>query len=257
VVLAVALPLAVLAQWRPPVVATSEAPSEAEILAIVSDAGSLTNPTDDLYVNAITVQNTTPDGGNGLFYFRALRDGCFKGGQGGQSSICWNNNEMRVDTTSYFPTLFVQSFAADPQGSPMRTVNISGWTGEFPLNSLATCDADARGGRITLNSDGRPYHCDGTVSRKLGYIEPWSSSLDFGAIDAGECQSLTFTATGAVSGEAVACGGLALLPAVDTQLLGMCGISATNTALVHVCCNRLLASCANPGAITFSVTAVR
>lgn len=85
----------------------------------------------------------------------------------------------------------------------------------------------------------------------------WSASLDFGLITAGSCDDITFTATGAVANEAVACGGLAALALSDAGMYGMCGVSATNTGFVRACCQRLLASCGNPAAITFSLTAMR
>lgn len=85
----------------------------------------------------------------------------------------------------------------------------------------------------------------------------WSASLDFGSLSAGTCADLTFTATGAVANEAVACGGLAALALQDAGLYAMCGVSATNTGFVRSCCQRLLASCGNPTAVTFALTAVR
>lgn len=126
-----------------------------------------------------------------------------------------------------------------------------------PQAATPTCAAGNKGTHSVLTATGAAYYCDGTSAQLVARKASWSGSLNFAAVSAGQCDTLTFAATGAVLDETVACGGRASVIAGDEQYSMGCAISATDTAIVQLCCHNLIGDCANLAAITFSVTAVR
>jgi hypothetical protein len=173
----------------------------------------------------------------------STNDFCQSSGGEVQCSGAWQWGSIEVDTIG--------------NATPGRNRIEMFYPQPFPLGSLTACDSDHKGVLQTLTSDNRTYQCNGTTNQTFGFRAFWSGSLDFGAIPAGECDDLTFAATGAVLDEAIACGGMGTLHAVDSELTGECAISATDTVQVRACCHRLAASCGNPAAITFSAAALR
>lgn len=125
-----------------------------------------------------------------------------------------------------------------------------------PQSAVDSCTSDKKGQLTTLTSDGRLYQCNGTSSQTFGYRKSWSGSLDFGAISATSCSSLTISATGAVANESVACGGCGSVMNADASLTCGCAVTSTDTLTVRLCCNSG-SSCADPSAITFTATAIR
>jgi hypothetical protein len=136
-------------------------------------------------------------------------------------------------------------FVDDPEGLEIT-----------PQASTPSCAASNAGTFSTLTSTGAPFYCDGTAARQLVTQTSWSSSLDFAAFANQVCQTITFTATGAVKDEAVALGGCGSVFGGDTDLTCEASITANDEAAVRLCCIEA-AGCADLTAITFTVTALR
>lgn len=119
------------------------------------------------------------------------------------------------------------------------------------------CSAGNAGTLSTLSSTGAAFYCNGTAAQQVALRVPWSSSLDFSAFAGASCQTLTFTAAGAVDGEPIASGGCGDIFDFDADLLCMMAISATNTVSVRVCCRDETGGCGDPPATAFTAAAVR
>lgn len=122
--------------------------------------------------------------------------------------------------------------------------------------STPSCAASNAGTFSTLTSTGASFYCNGTAARQLVTQTSWSSSLDFAAFANQVCQTITFTATGAIKDEAVALGGCGSVFGGDTDLTCEASITANDEAAVRLCCIEA-AGCADLAAITFTVTALR
>jgi len=174
----------------------------------------------------------------------------------GGNTYCFLNGSSEIECASSWQVPSIETNIIGPATPGRNKIDLF-YPRPFPLGSLDTCDSDHQGVITTLSGDGRTYQCNGTSNQTFGFRQAWSGALDFGAISAGDCADLTFTATGAVRGEAVACGGLDDLAAADSNLIGFCSVTATNTVTVRACCERLMIACANPSSTTFSAAALR
>jgi hypothetical protein len=128
----------------------------------------------------------------------------------------------------------------------------------YPSGSLTACSSGRKGALQTLSGDGRPYQCNGTSNQTLSYTSAtaWSGNLNFSVFSGQGCQTLTFTATGAVADEPIAGGGCGSVYGGDGDLTCNLAITATNTASVRLCCIDIT-GCADLAAITFSARPLR
>lgn len=87
-------------------------------------------------------------------------------------------------------------------------------------------------------------------------ISKWSGSADFASFSGQGCQTLTFSAPGAIVDEPVMAGGCGSIYSFHNNLTCSISITAADTASVRLCCTDV-SGCSNPGPITFSITTVR
>lgn len=209
--------------------------------------------TDSQKVNAdsdISPHAVISQAASGEYAFRALHDGVYWDIGASTNDRIYASNGTVIANSWKFGDITVETIGA-AQGyiwmfSPTP----------FPVGSLTACSSGRKGALQTLSSDGRLYQCNGTADQTLGYRTAWTGALDFAVFASNSCQTLTFTATGAVAGEPVAEGGCGLVMAGDADVTCKVSISATNTASVRICCNDTL-GCADLGSITFTAAALR
>lgn len=153
-------------------------------------------------------------------------------------------------TPATCPLLSVQPYPSPPNtlGDPASSDPVGVNTGYTYWNTVSAC---------FRTWSGSSWLATGCVSPDVPALPSWSASLNFDSVSAGDCDYLTFTASGGVAGEAVACGGKSSVWAVADDYETDCSISSTNTAQVQLCCGNLLLACADPPPITFSVSAIR
>lgn len=230
--------------------------SPVQVLNIVTDAGTLTRADRDVYGNAFVASAMQPDGGTARYSFISNQDSCMKLGGGVAADVCAAAGVISFNAGDVVvPTMHVTQPAC-PVGQTCRWYSDAWGPGFFPRASLPACAAGQEGGMVALTTDHRPYFCDGTAAQRLAARASWSGALNFAAFSASSCQSLTFTATGAIQDEPVVPGGCGSVYSGDSDLTCNVAITAANTATVRVCCTDTL-GCADIPSITFSAVAIR
>lgn len=233
--------------------------SADEVLAIVTDAGSLTRADQDVYGNAFVASNRSPDGGPGTDFLIATERGGIRFGPGtAERIVATAPNELTIQAGALKTQTTYIAQAANYTNTNMRWFTDSGfWFGFFPNSTLTGCNASSEGGIRAYSTDHKPYYCNGTAAQAMVLQGgPWSGAVDFTSFSGQGCQTLTFTATGAVANEPVASGGCGSVMNGDGDLTCNVAITAANTASVRICCTDTL-GCADLSPITFTATALR
>jgi hypothetical protein len=163
-------------------------------------------------------------------------------------------NDLYFDNSaSRFSTIYVTQFACTPATNCLDYSD--GWRGTIP-GSTPACTAGVAGGLKGNSTSHELIYCDGTANNTVAFVAEWSSALNFAVFASDTCQTLTFTATGAVRNEPMALGGCGDVFDADTDLSCDGAVTATDTVSVRLCCNDS-AGCADPASITFTAAALR
>lgn len=225
--------------------------------------GSATAPrqtaNNDIYASTFVSTGFSADGGTGGYAWTCGGPSCkYKLAEGSSMEMVATNNALTFNTASVnLPTTFSAAYACPSNASCYFYADTGQWQYDFPTSDTSGCAANREGGHKARSTDHRWVYCDGTTVQELAFRKAGSGAIDFGAIAGGACADGTFSVTGLVLSEAVACGGLNLLEDADAALQGSCSVSATNTVRVRACCHLLVGSCADPASFTFSAAALR
>lgn len=207
---AIAIPLLALAQWRPPAappVDAGPALTSADILAVVADAGTLARADKDLYANTFVASSRAPDGGPGVYGFMCSQSPCtWKFGPGTQEEVTASANTLAFNVSEItMATVRIQQ-PANPAGTTVRWfADVGSWFGVLPSSDVSGCAAGTEGGIKANSTDHTLRYCNGTSPLTVATVVSASAALDFGTILTGASSTATMTVSGAVSGDAVQC----------------------------------------------------
>lgn len=234
--------------------------TEAQVLAVVADAGSLLRADEDAYAASFNASGFSSDGGTGGTVWSCGGPSCkYKFAEGSSMEMTAGNNELDWSAVSMqkFATISAQAQACRTNQSCYDYADPGFWRRDFPTSDTTGCAAGTEGGHKARSTDNRWVYCDGTTVQILAFRGgPWSGAIDFAAAVGVGCQTGTFTATGAVTDEPIAVGGCGSVVNADADYTCSAAITATNTATVQICCQDV-GGCANPASITFSAAALR
>lgn len=213
--------------------------------------------TDSQKVNAdtiITPYSVVPQAVSGQAAFRVAQTGARVYFDTGGNIYCYSTGAKVVCGSTWdIPSFETDTIGAMTGGRDRVEIF---YPQPYPLNSLLSCDSAHKGVIQTLSTDGETYACNGTTNGRVAKMATWSGSLNFAAVTARTCSSLTFAATGAVLDEPVAPGGCGSVFNGDANMSCFVAITATDTATVRLCCHDN-SNCADLPAITFTATAIR
>jgi hypothetical protein len=187
--------------------------SEAQVLAIVADAGTLLRADHDAYANTFVAGAMSADGGPARYGYKCEQHPCTTDfGAGTQDEVTASGNTLTWNVSDHLFSTFHVTQPANTSNATVRWFADSGkFFGLFPTTDTTGCGAatDDNGGLRYVSTDQRFYGCDGTTLQRIGFSLSNTASVDFPSMAGSEQNTQTMTVTGALTTDAVTCSPLA------------------------------------------------